>query len=423
MMDNIDATFKKAMQKASVEPPAYLWENIQKELLRKRKRKTLFAWWTGAAACAVVALCFFSLTEYKNFSPESGPANRWQVVLPGTTGLNSETAVILSARAEIPLTELPVQKTKRPDLCKPAEISNSFPYKANTPSLPYLSLQTPAIRTDYIPLINKQAYKTQDLYQKILLEGTAPKNEKNSKKPAFAISGHFAPGYADGKYTVSGENTSRTAYNSPLPEGIFNMSGGMKFSVRTGKKFVFQLGLLYTRMGQKSRGGGNRIPKLQLMSAPAPANYTHFIPAPLGKIKSASATNTVYYAVNSVSAGSSDIEQLFGAVEIPLAVKYRINDNKLKFSVSAGFSGSFIVSNKAYLTQGNDREYIGTTEDIRTFNLSADWALGMEYPVSPRISVLLEPGFRYYLQSISKNKNIDFKPYIFSLSTGIGINF
>lgn len=88
-----------------------------------------------------------------------------------------------------------------------------------------------------------------------------------------------------------------------------------------------------------------------------------------------------------------------------------------------GFSGSFIVANKAYLNYGNNRKYVGTTEDIRTFNISTDWALGVEYPIFPRITFMVEPGFRYYLQSISKNKDIDFKPYMFSFSTGIGISF
>lgn len=54
--------------------------------------------------------------------------------------------------------------------------------------------------------------------------------------------------------------------------------------------------------------------------------------------------------------------------------------------------GSFIVANKAYLNYGNNRKYVGTTEDIRTFNISTDWALGVEYPIFPRITFMVEPG-------------------------------
>ena len=104
-------------------------------------------------------------------------------------------------------------------------------------------------------------------------------------------------------------------------------------------------------------------------------------------------------------------------------MKYYLNNNKIRFSLLAGFSGSFIISNKAYLNYENNREYIGSTENIRNFNISTDWALGVEYPISPKVKIMLEPGFRYYLQSISEDENIDFKPYIFSFSTGIGINF
>lgn len=422
MADNLDTSFKKALQGASVEPPAHLWEHIQEKIDRKRKRKILLIWRTGIAASLIMGFCLFRLTEYKNISPVNNIPGQVDIRLADGIDLHNEAAVVLSQRPEFPADGSRCRKACERNLCKPAEISAPVQAQANSAPLPYYYALIPAVRTNYIPLVNKQAYATRKVYQELLLADAGRRKNASGQKPSFSISGHFAPGYADGKYKDPGKNAQRTFNSSAFTKGIFNMSGGIKLAVHTGKRIAFQMGILYTQIGQESRNETNGFPKLQL-SAPTPVCNAYIVSSPLGKIKNKNRTSSIYYTANSVSAESSTVEQLFGSVEIPLAVKYYLNDNKLKFSLSGGFSGSFVVSNKAYLTLGNQREYVGRTEDIRTFNLSTDWTLGMEYPLSSCISVMLEPGFRYYLQSISKDENIDFKPYIFSLSTGIGIRF
>ena len=117
------------------------------------------------------------------------------------------------------------------------------------------------------------------------------------------------------------------------------------------------------------------------------------------------------------------LEQVFGSIEIPLHVRYQLNDNKVQFSLSGGLSGGILVNNKVFMKASGDKELLGSTENIRKFNLSTDLGLGVEYPLGRKVKLMVEPGFRYFLQSLSKNDLIDFKPYTFTLSTGIGIEF
>ena len=63
--------------------------------------------------------------------------------------------------------------------------------------------------------------------------------------------------------------------------------------------------------------------------------------------------------------------------------------------------------------QWEERIY-GRSEDIRTFNISTNIGFGIEYPLSKSIHIKVEPGFKYYLQSLSKSAEIDFKPYSFT---------
>ena len=164
------------------------------------------------------------------------------------------------------------------------------------------------------------------------------------------------------------------------------------------------------------------------MMLPSLQHSDRMIATPLGNIKTH--TQGVAYRspeailLSSLNSSSSEtIEQTFGTLEIPLHVRYLLNNNKVLFAVSGGVSGNFIVNNKVFLRNGRDKEYIGSTEDIRNFNISTDIGLGMEYPVTSNIRIMIEPGFKYFLQSLSRNDDIDFNPYLFTFSTGIGIRF
>ena len=209
--------------------------------------------------------------------------------------------------------------------------------------------------------------------------------------------------------------------------GTVNVSGGLKFSIAADKKLSVQTGLFYSRMGQHTDEKMSS-PQSMAFVAGASREASDYIVTPLGNLKSR--TKAVAYrseeAVllsNNNNSRTTDLEQVFNTVEIPLALRYRFFDQKLRLSVAGGFSGNIVVDNKVYVIKGNEKEYIGSTEDIRRFNLSTDLGIGIEYPLTQNIKIMLEPGFKYYLQSLSRNSQIDFKPYIFSLSTGIGIEF
>ena len=81
-----------------------------------------------------------------------------------------------------------------------------------------------------------------------------------------------------------------------------------------------------------------------------------------------------------------------------------------------------VLRNHTYVNYNGKKEFMGEAEDIRTFNISTNIGFGIEYPLSKSIHIKVEPGFKYYLQSLSKSEEIDFKPYSFTFSTGFLIN-
>lgn len=88
-----------------------------------------------------------------------------------------------------------------------------------------------------------------------------------------------------------------------------------------------------------------------------------------------------------------------------------------------GFGASFLVRNMTYLRYEGVKEKMGETDNIRRINMSTHVGLGVEYPIGKSIHFKIEPGFRYYLQSLSKDPDIRYNPYTFTFSTGFGISF
>ena len=433
MNNNLDHLFKKALQDKSCEPPPYIWGNIERQL-NKNKHKVALWWWRTAAAAAVVAAFIEIWLFYSVESPEIEVAGitgteilktKDSTNLPDTFSDSIQEEKTVQYVTKETVTEVPVliAQNKRTEL-EPIQMHRAGEAGFIEQTAPAYAISTRKLQRNFIPLTSKEAYQNQKEYQKLLNTPTSLTTDEK-RKIKVMVSGHFVPAYSSGSYSSSLKNSRGVSYSSNQMDGLMNVGGGLKLSVSANKRFSVQTGLFYSRMGQKTSGAGSGV---RAMMLPSLQHSDRMIATPLGNIKTR--TQGVAYRspeailLSSLNSSSSEtIEQTFGTLEIPLHVRYLLNNNKVLFAVSGGVSGNFIVNNKVFLRNGRDKEYIGSTEDIRNFNISTDIGLGMEYPVTSNIRIMIEPGFKYFLQSLSRNDDIDFKPYLFTFSTGIGIRF
>ena len=431
MNNNLDHLFKKALQDKSCEPPPYIWGNIERQL-NKSKHKVALWWWRTAAA--VVAAFIGIWLFYSVESPEIEVAGitgteilktKDSTNLPDTFSDSIQEEKTVQYVTKETVTEVPVliAQNKRTEL-EPIQMHRAGEAGFIEQTAPDYAISTRKLQRNFIPLTSKEAYQNQKEYQKLLNTPTSLTTDEK-RKIKVMVSGHFVPAYSSGSYSSSLKNSRGVSYSSNQMDGLMNVGGGLKLSVSANKRFSVQTGLFYSRMGQKTSGAGSGV---RAMMLPSLQHSDRMIATPLGNIKTR--TQGVAYRspeailLSSLNSSSSEtIEQTFGTLEIPLHVRYLLNNNKVLFAVSGGVSGNFIVNNKVFLRNGRDKEYIGSTEDIRNFNISTDIGLGMEYPVTSNIRIMIEPGFKYFLQSLSRNDDIDFKPYLFTFSTGIGIRF
>lgn len=419
MNDNLDKLFKKSLQERECQPPAYIWERIE-EHLYKRKKKTL-ALFIKISAAASILLAGLSLWQILQPKQQTPIDFKHLTARYDSLNLEFDTISFESNHLSKEMNQLEMHCPK-PNIRK-TELALMKPrvFLSEALTEPQENPELKSVYHSWIPLTSKEALENKNNYQILLNHESI--SLKRKEKFNFIISGHFVPSYSSGSYSSGVNNTRGYSYNDYQMNGMMNAGGGIQLSVRSNKKLSFQTGIFYSRMGQRTYDNNSSMQ----IAAFAIDDQMPRVTTPLGNIKTkrkAVAYRTAQAIVlNSMSENTEIIEQVFGTIEIPLKIRYRFYDNRLAFSVSGGLNSGIIVNNKVFLETDNTKEMLGSTEDIRKINFATELGIGVEYPLSKQIKFMIEPGVRYYLQSLSNNPLINFKPYTFTLSTGLGISF
>jgi hypothetical protein len=124
---------------------------------------------------------------------------------------------------------------------------------------------------------------------------------------------------------------------------------------------------------------------------------------------------------------TSDAKHLLKHISVPLSLKYKIGKNKLTVSPSAGIEANFITSAKVEvgIDLASNREIVTVNKlkGIRSFYWSAVTGVEASYRVNKKMSVNVQPVFRYALSPITKNNVVETFPYSFGIRAGVTIKF
>jgi hypothetical protein len=119
-----------------------------------------------------------------------------------------------------------------------------------------------------------------------------------------------------------------------------------------------------------------------------------------------------------------DLVQNLSYYELPLEFNYAIKKDESKIGIEAftGFSFLILDKNKLYLKSENvSQQNIGEAKNISGVNFSYNLGLGLNYKLTERIALDINPLFKYYLSTF--NKKEEAKPYSISLQTGVSYKF
>jgi hypothetical protein len=255
---------------------------------------------------------------------------------------------------------------------------------------------------------------------------STPSKVVTKKKTTVSVGGVVSPAYNSRvSYGGGGQNYLKSSA-SVDESGINSLGGGLQVRLNTGSRWSFETGVLYSQVGQsvkssqsfKSQDNLYRRPSLNsalsnsLGSIVVKDNSSEmfFSPAPVHDVQSAVMNSSDAYA---------SVKQTLDYIEVPMMARYSLFENFPYLSVAGGLSSNFLVNNTAYAVEGNSKEVIGETSDIKPFVLSSSVGLGVDVPVSKSLRFSLEPRFKYFLNSVSSNDAKSFQPYSFGIYGGI----
>lgn len=461
---NTDKIFREKLEGFSVPPPSHIWNNIQGELVaQKRKKRMVYVGWISAAAVVLLAfLAGWYFNENTNL-PDSQVAGSELVIQEKSTVEKTEDAAHLNDETiqpepgKIILAEAGAKNETQKNIPVSAKLTGventlSATNTMNRGNLNFEFLS--GIKIRFENTLNKLQLETDNKKiqaksnaipdQILIAENIRNINTEKSSENNWKMGMYVSPGYSSHVANHSDSYNKLITYSET--SGNANVSGGFSLQYKTGKKWSVESGVYYAQNGQKSENS------IQLFSLKQDADYafapvetdkiyfTNAVQVENGNVQMNSTAGVIQFIntpkgteiatdfdsraeVSNALISSGEFSQVFDFVEIPLYVRYKLLDSKFGIDLLGGVNAGVVVGNNAFIDNEYGLQKIGETKDISTVNLSGTVGLGLNYAVGKHFSLALEPRLNYYLNSINRNPEVDFRPYRVGLFTGIYYEF
>ena len=466
---HMDNMFREKFEDFSVEPPAHVWNNIQEQMVsRRRKKRMAYIGWISAAAVVVFAFIAGWMlndspiriaetvveqqTQQVQATPETSETETVQAMEPASMDkqLQQTASKVNEERAFSAAENKFVAEVETISKEKPA-LTNSERHTGNYELLDERTEVIFASQQNMLAEIRKEdaAVQATEILPEndrvLIAENIQRLNNNNEKDNAWILGAHVSPGYSAHSSSYSSDYSQNM--NEVQNGGVSNVGGGISIQYKTGKRLSIESGVYYAQNSQ-SAGTSNSLfsapmydyaPDMNL-SADAPsyannvsvtrdgivmnstAGVVKMKGMPAGaEINAKTESLSDSYATTMVSDG--EFSQVFDFIEIPVYLRYKLLDHKFGIDLMGGLSAGMIVGNNAYMENDYGRQNIGSTEDISSVNISGTLGLGFNYDLGRHFSLAMEPRINYFLNSINTNPDIDYKPYRFGWFTGVYYTF
>jgi hypothetical protein len=436
---NIDLLFRNGLKDYEVLPPPDVWNGISSSV--KVKTRPVIYMRVAAMVAILVTVGFFTFRWSNEISkmppavlsfnvPEptplyAVPADR---VKPAVMGLKDKTEAFIVNNEILPGREVII--TPSADEVAPVQVSDmarSGSLSLGNQKTRRSLLFTPVNSPDKSPEnINYAAYQ---------FLPSLPDNTPVKKVDRWSIAAMASPTYYS-RITSGSDDLSNQIISSEEP--LFSYSGGVSFSYKISKRFTIQSGLYYSSLGQKIDGinsfsgfGQYNASKGDHSFEVLTANGTVFTSNPDIFLSSGSSARIVTDYTNdvfdpkkaSLQPINTSLNQNLSYLEFPVVLRYKIVDKTIGINLIGGLSYNLLVNNSVTTTLNGSLYPVGDTKGLNPLSLSSSFGMGMEYNISGKLSLNLEPTFRYYLNPFSVTTGSYIHPYSFGIFSGVSYKF
>jgi len=432
---NIDLLFRNGLKDYEVLPPAGVWEGIHPAVKIKSRPVILLR-----VAAVVTALVTVSLLTYK-----------WSRDM---SSLPSGDMMAFNIPESSPLISVPVNNHKYLPVRKSAEAKNipdaliekdiSVPREIESIFTP--EQVTNVKETRSLSIANDETNRSSFMTPLNSTGGGQPKikyadlyfadNTITKPKNRWSIAAMASPTYLS-SFNSGSDGLSKELSSSE--QSLISYSGGVAFSYKISKRFSIQSGVYYSSLGQKVDGvnsfsgflpygtltkGDHNFEVLTTNGTVFTSNPDVFLSANGSDRIVTAYTNDVFDPNKaSLQPVSTSLDQNFKYLEVPMILKYKLVDKTLGINLIGGLSYNLLVGNSVYTTVDGSKYSIGKTQGLNPLTLSSSLGMGMEYNLSGKLSLNLEPTFRYYLNPFSSSTGSFIHPYSFGIFSGVSYKF
>jgi hypothetical protein len=224
--------------------------------------------------------------------------------------------------------------------------------------------------------------------------------------------------------------------------GIISYSGGVHVNYRRNSRLAFETGIYFNKTGLAIGAPGiqsfNQQSDYLLFGAGSESAEIKAVTNSVGNIISNSgeiyvngykmnAQNTpdalLDENLNRQGNALAGIEQRLDYLELPFNLRYTVIDRAFELQLVGGLSTNFLVNNYVTMETSSGTQEIGYLSNIRNVNYSGNAGLGMIYHLGNNLNVMIEPRFRYFLNSINDSSLPATRPYSIGIYTSLNFSF
>ena len=427
----IERLFQENLKDFEVQPPSLVWDTIESELTKKKKRRVLPIWWLSSGVASLVIIGLLLFPEIKNTDINTP-------VYQNETNKNIDNQNSIKTEKQIYKTPVTIVENVKNEDNTTKNTSNYIEPKDELMVSTKIENEEKKTATSTVSLkgleVDKKIAMKNLLYESLHLKTKErelekknfiaevtkeletkedqPKNSKWSVSPVVGI-------------TTSESFTKASAIDSNFNENKVSnpetLAYGLSFTYQINDKLFIKSGLQVQNLSFNTQdvvlvSNTAMSNNLQNISFSNADNFLYFSASDSEDINSVGLTN-------SASLDDGVLEQDINYLEFPLELKYQLfTSEKIQTSLISGFSSLFLTQNSITARASNFSGKIGKANNLNSVNFSVNFGVDLEFMLSKKMRFNINPMFKSQLNTFSENST-NSKPYIIGVYSGVRFNF
>ena len=282
-------------------------------------------------------------------------------------------------------------------------------------------------QVDVTKEVEKQEEEKKSIYDAIAEQNAKADEEllAENRESKWSVGPSVAPVYFNG----TGEGSPiHSNFSSNSKSGNVNLSYGLTVSYNLGKRLKVRSGVHRVDFGYDTNeivfsssleGSTNELID-NINYSETSRNLVVQSSKSLPGEASAEAFSEFRSSENPALDGKM-VQQL-GYVEVPLELNYALIDKKFGVDIIGGVSSLFLVDNTVLLESEDLVTEVGEANNANSINFSTNVGVGLNYEVSSKVQLNLEPVFKYQLNTFSETAG-PFRPFSVGVYSGVSFKF